>query len=108
MIEGLKLTFTGEELIAQVEQRIRHHEQSDAREELRRARLATLALIRDHLVADEVYRLGEYDLRFADLLPEEEEWLDCGCLDGWRHASDEGDATEDLLRAAAATRPAHP
>lgn len=38
-----------------------------------------LSFIRDYIVADEVYRLGEFDLRFADLLPEEDLW-DCGCV----------------------------
>jgi hypothetical protein len=51
-------------------------------------RIDVLTLIRDHIVLDEVYRLGEYDLKFADLLPEEE-WLDCGCLGRWRHAGEE-------------------
>lgn len=41
--------------------------------------IEVLSFIRDYIVADEVYRLGEFDLRFADLLPEEDPW-DCGCV----------------------------
>lgn len=41
--------------------------------------IEVLALIRDHIIADEVYLLGEHDLRFADLLPEPD-WMDCGCV----------------------------
>jgi hypothetical protein len=37
-----------------------------------------LTFIRDYVIPDEVYRLGEFDLRFGDLLPEEDPW-DCGC-----------------------------
>jgi hypothetical protein len=118
MIDGLKLTMTGAQLIAKLNERIDHHEQ-DARahrtaaekaktvfrgevEEVRlggaltnsERRIEVLTLIRDHVLLDEVYRLGEYDLRFADLLPEDE-WLDCGCLGRWRHAS-EDETTDDL------------
>lgn len=104
MIEGLKLTMTGETLIAKLNERIRVYETSSEREELRRARVEALTLIRDHIVLDEVYRLGEYDLRFADLLPEED-WVDCGCLDRWRNQDDE-ETTEDLRSiSAAATAP---
>ena len=98
MIEGLKLTMTGEQLITRLEERIRFHETSTAREESRRARVAALTLIRDHLVAGEVYRLGEYDLRFADLLPEDE-WTDCGCLERWHFT----DAEEPAVAPAATT-----
>jgi hypothetical protein len=38
-------------------------------------RIEALTLIRNHIVADEVYLLGEFDLRFADLLPEDN-WFD--------------------------------
>ena len=31
---------------------------------------ATLTMLREHLVPDEIYRLTESDLRFADLVPE--------------------------------------
>lgn len=104
MIEGLKLTMTGEQLIARVQERIQFHEASADGDERRRARVQTLTLIRDHLVLDEVYRLGEYDLRFADLLPDDD-WLDCGCLGRWRHEEEE--APETVLTAGA-TRPLHP
>jgi hypothetical protein len=31
---------------------------------------AVLTLLREHLIPDEIYRLNEHDLRFADLVPE--------------------------------------
>lgn len=31
---------------------------------------ATLTMLREHLIPDEIYRLTETDLRFADLVPE--------------------------------------
>ena len=99
MIEGLKLTMTGQQLIARLDERIRFHQSSAAREETREARLAALTLIRDHVQSDEVYRLGEYDLRFADLLPEED-WMDCGCLDRWRHPEEDGTADPPSTAAA--------
>jgi hypothetical protein len=42
--------------------------------------IEVLTFIRDYIVPDEMYRLGEFDLRFADLLPDEEPW-DCGCFE---------------------------
>ena len=106
MIDGLKLTMTGEQLRSNLEGRIRWHQAEIRRvttqlkkaesleagsEVVYRTRLLegeigraerqieALSFIRDYVVADEVYRLGEYDLRFADLLPDEEPW-DCGCV----------------------------
>ena len=103
MIEGLKLTMTGVQLRSNIEGRIRWH-QSEIRRMSKQLkgsssdgdfqypahmleneiggaerRIEVLTFIRDYIVADEVYRLGEFDLRFADLLPEEESW-DCGCM----------------------------
>jgi hypothetical protein len=118
MIDGLKLTMTGEQLVAKLNERIEHYEESardhrrmledvQSEEEQRvrhyaletevtrnERRIEALTLIRDHIVLDEVYRLGEYDLKFADLLPDEE-WLDCGCLGKWRGHDDE-ETMEDL------------
>jgi hypothetical protein len=37
-------------------------------------RLALLTFLRDHLVAGEVYRLDEEDLKFAELLPDRYGW----------------------------------
>lgn len=100
MIDGLKLTMTGGQLRANLEERIRWH-QSDVERmskqlrtpnrsieecpypdsvlegEINRAerRIDVLTFIRDYIVLDEVYRLGEFDLRFADLLPDDD-W-DC-------------------------------
>jgi hypothetical protein len=41
--------------------------------------IEVLTFIRDYIETDEIYRLGEFDLRFADLLPEDDPW-DCGCF----------------------------
>ena len=38
------------------------------------ARVALLTFLRDHLVAGEMYRLGEEDLRFGELLPDRFGW----------------------------------
>lgn len=43
-------------------------------------RVELLVFLREHLEPGETYRLGEYDLRFADLLPAEEWEFDCACL----------------------------
>jgi hypothetical protein len=37
---------------------------------------AVLEFIRDRIESDEVYRLGEADLRFGELLPEKPGWLE--------------------------------
>lgn len=103
MIDGLKLTMTGVELRIKLEERIDWHRcevhrnnkdlKNPNREqngvawpdsvlegEIARSerQIEVLTLIRDYIVADEVYRLGEFDLRFADLLPDDDPW-DCGC-----------------------------
>ena len=100
MIDGLKLTMTGEQLRTQIDQRVAQHqlwaahwteeaartkddetpdrpllpehicENEAARSEWRAKRLIFL---RDHLDPAEVYLLGEMDLEFADLLAEEPE-----------------------------------
>lgn len=95
MIEGLKLTMTGGELRERLGERIRWHE--ERRDEFDRARTPSrdpdsaagqlpdhiiehmrdehsaradvLALIHDHVVESEVYRLGEGDLVFAEMIP---------------------------------------
>lgn len=100
MIDGLKLTMTGAQLRSNLEERIRWHQTEMDRmaeqlkthrslvegpyadrlleDEISRAqrRIDVLTFIRDYIVADEVYRLGEFDLRFADLLPDDDGW-DC-------------------------------
>lgn len=104
MIEGLKLTMTGVQLRTNLEGRIDWHQGEirrmtkqlqaqaagiqDALEfpsqileyeiERTKRQIEVLSFIRAYIVADEMYRLGEFDLRFADLLPEEDPW-DCGC-----------------------------
>lgn len=53
--------------------------ESEIERDLRR--IDTLTLIRDHLVYDEIYRLGEYDLEFGELLPREETEFFCPCCE---------------------------
>jgi hypothetical protein len=103
MIEGLKLTFTGEELHTLLAQRMEEHERSAARWKREQARtpdvqtdqepllpgrmceneaerhewrVDVLGFIRDHIDASEIYRLGPADLEFAGLLPEEPAWIE--------------------------------
>jgi hypothetical protein len=93
MIKGLKIELTTDELRQRLAERILCHLQaaeeceeaqrrgdgSDERvaryaieHEFRehREQAGLLTLIRDHLVPGEVYRLGERDLRFVDLVPD--------------------------------------
>lgn len=70
MIEGLKLTMTGEEVRMLIERRAATHRAKAAHW------MEEAALLRDHLDPSETYRLGETDLEFAELLPEEPEM--CG------------------------------
>jgi hypothetical protein len=97
MIEGLKLTMTGEEVRKRLAERVKHHERlvahykrEAAREpdpkdendfclpehmcefeqELHEWRVAALTYIREHVEGGEVYRLGPADLEFGELLPE--------------------------------------
>ena len=39
-------------------------------------RADVLGFVRDHIDAAEVYRLGERDLAFAELLPEKPDWME--------------------------------
>ena len=101
MIDGLKVSISGTELRAKLNERIESHARQAAhwaklRDEpppedgvgmpdhmvehsIARAhdQVETLTFLRDHIVEAETYRLGEYDLRFADLLPDSD--LDCCC-----------------------------
>lgn len=93
MIEGLKIEMSTDQLSARLAERILWHQQTvDAyEEELSRSRggsrdgrrnvleqemrehqeqVVVLSLLRDHLIPNEVYRLMENDLRFADLAPD--------------------------------------
>jgi hypothetical protein len=103
VIDGLKVTMSGEELKGKLDERIESHarqaahwarqlEASGSEDEvamparllerqIERAhnQVETLTFLRDHIVGEETYRLGEYDLRFADLLPDPD-FGDCGCL----------------------------
>jgi hypothetical protein len=113
MIEGLKLTMTGEELRTLIEQHVAEHQLKAAHwiEEAARTpdnetpetlllpehiceneatrhewRAERLIFLRDHLDASETYRLDEMDLEAAGLLPEEPEM----------HGPDYPDDSEDL------------
>jgi len=97
MIEGLKLTMTGEELRKRLAERVKHHEKlvehyereakrepdpkdeydfvlpehmCEFEQELHQWRAETLAYIREHLEGGEVYRLGPADLEFGEILPQ--------------------------------------
>ena len=97
MINGLQLTIPGEEVRRLLEQRLEDHRQRAdwwKREQARTPkeqtedtpllaehiceneaerhewRAAALEFIRDRIESAEVYRLGEADLRFGELLPE--------------------------------------
>jgi hypothetical protein len=97
MIEGLKLTMTGEELRKRLDERVKHHEwvvehykheatrepdpdveydcvlpehMCEFEQELHQWRAETLAYIREHIEGGEVYRLGPADLEFGEILPE--------------------------------------
>ena len=96
MIEGLKLTMTGEEVRKRLAARIKQHEElvthymkEAAREpdpkdeldfvlpahmceyeqELHGWRADALTCIREHIEGGEIYRLGRADLAFGELLP---------------------------------------
>ena len=102
MIEGLTLTFSGEELRTLLEQQIaRHQDRADwwtsetqrtpedqtedapllpehmcENEAERHAwRVKVLAFIRDHVEPTETYRVGAADLAFGELLPEKPGWV---------------------------------
>jgi hypothetical protein len=101
-IDGLKLTIDGEELRKALEQRIQDHrrradrwqreqartpeqqtedepllpEEMCANEAERHAwRVDVLGFIRDHIEPATVYRLGEADLAFGEVLPEKPGWM---------------------------------
>ena len=103
MIDGLKLTITGEQLRTLLEQRIESHRRSAdrwtheqrrtpeqetddepllpehmcANEAARHAwRAEILEFVRDHIDARETYRLSESDLAFGELLPDKPGWLE--------------------------------
>ena len=96
MIEGLKLTMTGDEVRKRLAERIKHHQElvahymkEAAREpdpkddydfvlpehmceyeqELHGWHAAALTYIREHIEGGEIYRLGPEDLAFGELLP---------------------------------------
>jgi len=101
-IDGLRVTISGEDLRKLLEQRIQEHrrradwkcEQARTPEqqtedepllpehmcaneaERHEWRVDVLAFIRDHIDSAELYRLGEADLAFGELLPEKPDWLE--------------------------------
>jgi hypothetical protein len=103
MIDGLRLTLTGAEVRTLLEKRIQaharraewwRHEQARTPEEQTEEepllpehtceneadrhdwRASVLGFIRDHIEFTEVYRLGEADLEFGELLPAKPGWLE--------------------------------
>jgi hypothetical protein len=103
MINGLKVTITGEELQKLLERRAgsHRHRAADWQRQLERTpkerkddglplpeqvceneterhewRAEVLDFLREHLEPLEVYRLGESDLEFGGLLPEEPDWAE--------------------------------
>ena len=97
MIDGLKLTMTGEELRKRLDQRVKDHERQAAwykreakrdpdpndendfgmpehmcehEEQFHAWRAKALAYIREHVEGGEVYRLTEADLAFGEILPQ--------------------------------------
>jgi hypothetical protein len=97
MIDGLKLTLTGEELRARLQERVEDHQrrvewyrhektrepdpndeydfclpehQCEYGEELHDWRARALAYIAEHIEGGEVYRLSDADLAFGEILPE--------------------------------------
>ena len=103
MIHGLQLTIPGEEVRRLLEGRMESHRQRAdwwKREQARTPeeqteeqpllpehiceneaerhewRAAVLGFIRDRIESAEIYRLGESDLQFGELLPEKPGWLE--------------------------------
>ena len=103
MIDGLKVTMTGEEIRAMLDERIRIHdkrverwkreltrtpedqtedapllpdEMSENEAERHEWRIEVLAFLREHIEPLEIYRVGQADLEFAELLPEKPGWLE--------------------------------
>ena len=97
MIDGLRLTMTGEELRARLLQRVERHRDlvayyereakrkpdpndkydyalpehmCECEQERHAWRAEVLEYIRDHIEAGEVYRLGAADVAFGEILPE--------------------------------------
>jgi hypothetical protein len=103
VIDGLKVTLTGEEVRTLLDERIQVHEKRLARwkHELTRTpedqtdeapllpehmceneaeeeewRCDVLGFIRDHIEPGEVYRMSGADLAFGELLPEKPGWME--------------------------------
>lgn len=97
MIEGLKLTMTGEQLRKRLAERVKQHQRlvehykreatrepdpdaefdctlpehmCEYEQELHQWRAETLAYMREHIEGGEIYRLGPADLEFGEILPE--------------------------------------
>jgi hypothetical protein len=97
MIDGLKLTMTGQELRKRLDERVKDHERQAAwykaeakrepdpddendfglpehmcefEQEFHGWRAKALAYIREHVEGGEIYRLDEADLAFGEILPD--------------------------------------
>jgi hypothetical protein len=120
MIDGLKVTLTGDELLRRLDERITAHRASAEHWDREAARTAddqnpdvvllpthiceneaerhewraeVLEFVREHLDQSETYRLGEADLEFAELLPPEPEPAWFG--DGDTHVTDAESAVDE-------------
>jgi hypothetical protein len=103
VVDGLKLTMTGEEIRALLAERIECHQRGAERWKTERARtpedysdeqplmpdhiceneaerhawrIEVLEFIRDHIAPLEVYYLGAADLEFGELMPEKPGWME--------------------------------
>ena len=106
MIEGLRLTMTGEEIRKILRERMDHHtrraelwredaersneerteaakwlpeEMCETEAETSEWRARRLAFLREHIDPSEVYRLGPADVKFGDLLPPQPVSMEQGC-----------------------------
>jgi hypothetical protein len=135
MIDGLKLTVSGTELRAMLEEGIRRHERQASRwthESVRTSddeteeapllpqhmceneaerhtwRASVLAFMRDHIDAGETYRLRAADLEYGERLPAKPGWLE---QDEYEERTGIGFSLERLVRsvdtAAGATAALH-
>jgi hypothetical protein len=100
VIDGLKLTVTGRELRAHLAARVDAYQRKAEKftkqlrepsatyripDEVLKSEISSaedraelFAFMRDHITEVEVYLLCKSDLEFAELLPEEPEWVRCG------------------------------
>ena len=131
MIEGLMLTFSGEELRRLLDARIDHHAACAERWEREKTRtpedqtedapllpehmcdneaerhawrVDVLRFIRDHLDPAETYRIGAADLERGELLPERPGWL---AQDDYEERNRIGFAVEQMVKSVNRLAAAH-